>query len=97
MESEVFSWGGQPNSKVTLESNGECDILTYHNELTPFGGDGVVTNLGGHSVLVDMKAGNIPDVFSVTPMFGWEVVTDNFLVVSEGLKGVIKVCQVLLG
>jgi hypothetical protein len=97
MEQEVFSWGFTPASKVTLEQAGECDILTYHNELSPFTSNEVLSRLGGHDFLVELGAGDYPDTFSVTPMPGWEVVTDNFLVVAEGMKGIIKVCQILLG
>jgi hypothetical protein len=97
MEDDVFSWGYTPASKVTLEQVGECDILTYHNELSPFSSNNVLGELGGHTFMVDLGAGDIPDTFSVTPMFGWEVVTDNFIVVAEGMKGIIQVCQVLLG
>jgi hypothetical protein len=97
MEQEVFSWGFTPASKVTLEQAGECDILTYHNELSPFTSNSVLGELGGHNFHVALGAGDIPDTFSITPRLGWEAVTDNFVVVAEGMKGVIKVCQVLLG
>lgn len=89
-------FGGIDPSKIVAEEVGECINFTFHNTLTS-ALDVTTWDYMGQMAQVQHGGGKIPDVFSVVASPGWEVVTDNFIAVAEGAKGLITVCQMLLG
>lgn len=106
----VFLWGTTMNesriewpditgtlSIIEAVENGSCVDISYVNTLAPYNTDTVVGNLLGHDVLVELGGGDNPDVFSVTPLAGWELITENFIAVEEYTTAIITVCQMLLG
>ncbi len=93
---EEFVFGTMDPSKIVAEEVGHCINFTFHNTLTS-SLDVTIWNYMDQMAQVQHSRGKIPDIFSVTPSPGWEVVTDNFIVVAEGAKGLIQVCQILLG
>ena len=93
---DEFVFGTMNPSKIVAEDVGQCINFTFHNTLTS-SLDTTLWDYQDQVAMVAHGAGKIPDVFTVTPSPGWEVVTDNFIAVAEGAKGLIQVCQMLLG
>lgn len=100
MQDSIIEWGVYGKSKVILESDGECDVVTHYNELSPppegFS-DFYTDSIGEHAFVIDFGHYDLPDVFTIIPAYGWEVIGENSVVVAEGAKALVRVCQMLIG
>lgn len=80
------------NGWFTGEVVGQCIDFTFNNIRTG-GKSEALWEYMGNKVIALMNPGDIPDVFTVLPAPGWEVMTTNPLSVAEWATGVITVCQ----
>jgi hypothetical protein len=86
---EKFAFG---QGLFVAEPKDSCIDFTYHNIYSQ-GPWETVWEFEGHTLAHKLEIGKFPDIFSVTPAIGWEVVTENFLKVAEDAFGIITVCQ----
>lgn len=93
---DKFEWGDVDPSSFVAEDLGYCIDFTFDNTMTN-SLNYTSWDYEGHTVQVHHGLALAADTFSVVPLPGWEVVTQNFIVVAEGAKGLITVCQALLG
>lgn len=90
-------WGGTSPSSIEAVAEGECINLTYQNGMSFYPGTEMSVELLGQTARIEFGAGEIVDTFIVEPGPGWQVVTENFLLVPEWTDAIITVCQILLG
>lgn len=93
LSSETFSF---ENGFFTATHSGECIDFSFTNFLLG-GQPKAVWEYLGNTITANMSGGDLPDMFSVTPAYGWQVMTENFLVVAEWLSATITVCPMLMG
>jgi hypothetical protein len=94
---DFYSWGGPMYSELRATPNGECVDIEYVNTVTVYPSMVVEKVLMDQSVTVKLGHDVVPDEFFVVPAAGWEVVTENHLMVEEWTSAIITVCQMLLG
>ena len=84
-------------SKVIASVDGSCIDYTYVNELS---GVGLIEELSfmlmDNKISVFFGSGEVADRFVVTPLYDFYLATVNKLLVEEGAKATIRVCQMLL-
>lgn len=93
----IFEFGtGTLPSSFVAEEHGECIDFIFKNELGP-SNSGYVWTFKDHIVYFMGGPGEQADYFTVKSPVGWDYLTEKSLLVAEGARGVITVCQALLG
>lgn len=92
----MITWGTPPSSSLDMDDKGQCVDFLFTNTLTDTVDYAPLVHEAG-TAHVNFKFYSEPELFSVEPNVGWQVVTDNLIVVPEWTTGIITVCQMLLG
>jgi hypothetical protein len=89
-------WGGVNPSSITVKPEGNCLDFVFHNTIVPTemvqGYD-----FEGHKVIVQSNSGDLPEIFTVQPLPGWEALTDLVMSAQDNATTIITICQQLLG
>lgn len=84
-------------SKVIASVDGSCIDYTYINELSGVGPiEELNFTLMDNQVSVVFGTYDIADRFIITPLYDYYVATINNLLVEEGARATIRVCQYLM-
>jgi hypothetical protein len=94
-----LDWGLEldPKSSIKGYFENECLVIEYQNTLTPSDYPFHTIEYEGNKITVELKNGDIPDIFSVEPAYGWIVEKGpNPAHVEEHKTGTIVLCLVAL-
>lgn len=83
------------NGYFTATPNGACIDFEFMNYWM-IGNPEESWDYMGHKVVTVMEIADKPDMFTVIPASGWEVVTEPLLHVAEWTSGIITVCNMLM-
>lgn len=90
-----FGTGTKPSSFVA-EEHGQCIDLIFNNQFGPSNNE-YIWSFKDHVLYFIGGPGEQSDYFAVKSPVGWDYLTEKSMLVAEGAKGVITVCQALLG
>jgi hypothetical protein len=95
----IHEWGGPLSSIISVDRKGQCIDFIYENTVVPTPGDYLSWdyNIDGHILTIENAMDKVPDGMSVTPLPGWEAVTELSVVAPDWATTVITICQQLLG
>jgi hypothetical protein len=95
-----LDWGYDPDPKSYIQGyfqNG-CLVVEYSNTLVAFDSVWQTIEFEGHAIIVELKHGETPDIFSIKTAYGWAVTNSpNTVVVEEAQTGTLVVCPELIG